>query len=124
MNLRTAFAILLVFFASSLAQAADPADTARKAGKIVVADFTLGLCKMCKQQKGILDETLPQYGNKVVLQVVMVNKESAVVDKYNVSMIPAILFFDGNGKLVGRFDGVVTPKSKIEKQLEAMGLSR
>jgi thioredoxin-like negative regulator of GroEL len=103
---------------------ADPADTARKTGRVVIADFTLGLCKMCKQQKAILDELLPLYGDKVVLQVVMMNKETAVADRYGVSMIPTLLFFDATGKLAGRFDGVVTPKDKIEKQLSAMGVSK
>lgn len=103
----------------------DPAENAKKSGKVVIADFTLGgICKMCIEQKAVLDEVLPAYGDQVVLQFVHVGKEASTVDRYNVSTIPALLFFDKTGKLVGRFDAVVTPASKIEKQLSSMGVSK
>lgn len=103
----------------------DPADTAKRSGKVVIADFTLGgICKMCKEQMAVLDEVMPAYGDKVILQLVHVGKEAVTVDRYNVSTIPALVFFDANGKVAGRFDGVVTPKGKIEKQLSSMGVSK
>lgn len=101
--------------------APDPADLAREAGKPVIADFGLGLCKQCKQQKATLDEIEAAYGGRIVVRMVMVNRESALVDRYKVELIPTLIFFDAAGKETFRKVGPL-PYKEIRDQLARMGV--
>ena len=102
----------------------DPAEMARKAGKPVVADFTLGMCRKCKEQALVLEEVRKQYGDRIVVRIVATQREPKLVDKYEVSTVPLLVFFDAAGKAVARFEGEVAPKAKIEKQLATMGVAK
>lgn len=99
----------------------DPADLARESGKPVIADFGLGLCKQCKQQKATLDEVEAAYGDRIVVRMVMVNRESALVDRYKVELIPTLVFFDAAGKEAFRKVGPL-PYKEIRDQLARMGV--
>lgn len=120
-----AFALLLLAIVPALAQAApalpDPADQARESGKPLIADFGLGLCKQCKQQKAALDEIEAAYGDRIVVRMVMVNREQALVDRYKVELIPTLVFFDPAGKEVFRKVGPL-PYKEIRDQLARMGV--
>lgn len=102
----------------------DPAEMARKAGKVVVADFTLGLCRKCKEQALVLESVKARYGDRILIRVVSTQREPELVDRYEVSTVPLLLFFDPSGKAVARFEGAVSPLAKIEKQLATMGVRK
>ena len=107
--------------AHGAAAAPDPADLARDAGKPVIADFGLGLCKQCKQQTATLKEIEAAYGDRVVVRMVMVNREQALVDRYKVELIPTLVFFDPAGKEAFRKVGPL-PYREIRDQLARMGV--
>ena len=120
-----ASALLMLAIVPCLAHGAtaspDPADLARDAGKPVIADFGLGLCKQCKQQTATLKEIETAYGDRVVVRMVMVNKEQALVERYNVELIPTLVFFDPAGKETFRKVGPL-PYKEIRDQLARMGV--
>lgn len=120
-----ALALLLLAIVPAAVQAApalpDPADQARESGRPLIADFGLGLCKQCKQQKAALDEVEAAYGDRIVVRMVMVNREQALVDRYKVELIPTLIFFDSTGKEVFRKVGPL-PFKEIRDQLARMGV--
>jgi thioredoxin 1 len=124
---RAFLALVLLLFAisSGPAHAApssiDPADQARQAGKPLIADFGLGLCKQCKQQKATLAEIEAAYGDRIVVRMVMVNREQALVDRYQVELIPTLVFFGKDGKEAFRKVGPL-PYDEIRDQLARMGV--
>jgi thioredoxin-like negative regulator of GroEL len=99
----------------------DPADLARDAGRPVIADFGLGLCRQCKQQSSTLKEIEAAYGDRVFVRMVMVNREQALVDRYKVELIPTLVFFDPAGREAFRKVGPL-PYKEIRDQLARMGV--
>jgi thioredoxin-like negative regulator of GroEL len=100
-----ALALLLPLLVSSPALAADrPPDTeltrlARSEGKVVIADFGIGTCKTCKQQKVVLDNIARDYEGKVVIRIVNIYKEQELAAVYEIQQVPTLLFFSPRGEI-------------------------
>lgn len=94
---------------------------AREKGKVVIADFGLGLCRQCKAQAAILEKVGKVYGDKVVVRMVPVNKEQALVARYGVETIPHLVFLDSAGEVRFRKTGVMS-FDDIAAQLSRMGV--
>lgn len=102
--------------------AADPlAALARERGRVVIADFGLGMCRQCKAQAAILEDVARVYGAKVVIRMVAVNKEQALTERYGVETIPHLVFLDPSGAVRFRRTGV-TGFGEIAAQLRRMGV--
>ncbi len=107
--LLAALALLLTLLAAFVVPAGAPAadrppDTeltrlARSEGKVVIADFGLGTCKTCKQQKVVLDNIARDYEGKVVVRIVNVYKEQELAAAYDIQQIPTLLFFSPGGEI-------------------------
>lgn len=95
---------------------------ARERGRVVIADFGLGLCRQCKAQAAILDKVGEVYGDKVVVRMVPVNKEQGLTARYGVETIPHLVFFDPSGDIRLRRTGVMSFED-IAAQLKRMGVS-
>ncbi len=95
---------------------------ARERGRVVIADFGLGLCRQCKAQSAILDKVGEVYGDKVVVRMVPVNKEQALVARYGVETIPHLVFLDPAGEVRFRKTGVMSFED-IAAQLSRMGVT-
>ena len=94
---------------------------AKSAGKPLIADFGLGFCMQCKKQAAILEEIRKFYGDKVVLRMVNVNMEQTLTSRYEVELIPTLVFFDGTGKVVLKKVGPIG-YDEIRNQLSRMGV--
>ncbi len=95
---------------------------ARERGRVVIADFGLGMCRQCKAQAAILDKVGEVYGNKVVVRMVPVNKEQALTARYGVETIPHLVFLDPAGEVRFRRTGVMS-FDDIAAQLKRMGVA-
>lgn len=95
---------------------------ARDKGRIVIADFGLGLCLQCKNQAAILDRVKGVYGDKVVVRMVPVNKEQDLTARYGVERIPHLVFLDPAGEVRFRRTGVMS-FDDIAAQLRRMGVA-
>jgi thioredoxin 1 len=124
--------LVLILFLLMGALGADPSSAsppptdelvalAKSGGKPVIADFGLGFCLQCKKQAATLEEIRKAYGDKVVLRMVNVNKEQALTSRYEVELIPTLVFFDAAGKVVLKKVGPIG-YDDICKQLSRMGV--
>jgi len=94
---------------------------ARSAGKVVIADFGLGICATCKQQMKVLDNIAGDYRGKVVVRFVHVNRERALADFHLVTEVPTLLFYRPDGSTALRQVGGMN-YLQIADQLERMGV--
>jgi thioredoxin-like negative regulator of GroEL len=94
---------------------------ARSNSRVLIADFGLGLCRQCKTQSEILDKVRTTYRDKVIVRMVHVNKEQALTARYQVEMIPHLVFFDPSGNVTLRKTGVMSYED-VSAQLSRMGV--
>jgi thioredoxin-like negative regulator of GroEL len=102
--------------------AADPlAAQARSGKKVFIADFGLGTCFSCRQQKKVLDNIDNDYRGKVFIRFVHVSKEAAIADLHGVTEVPTLLFYAADGSIAMRQVGGMN-YLQIAAQLEKMGV--
>ena len=94
---------------------------ATSAGKPVIADFGLGFCMQCREQSKTLERIRRTYGAKVAVRMVNVGKEQALTSRYEVELIPTLVFFDAAGKAVLKKVGPMKYDA-IRDQLSRMGV--
>lgn len=95
---------------------------ARSRDRVLIADFGLGMCRQCKAQSEVLDKVKAVYKENVLVRMVHVNKEPALTARYQVEMIPHLVFFDPSGKIALRKTGVMSYED-ISAQLSRMGVT-
>ncbi len=94
---------------------------AKSRGKPVIADFGLGICMQCKKQSATLEEIRETYGDKVIVRMVNVGKEGELTKRYEVELIPTLVFIDRKGKIVLKKVGPLG-YDEIRSQLSRMGV--
>ncbi len=94
---------------------------AKSREKPVIADFGLGICMQCKKQSAILEEIRETYGDKVIVRMVNVGKEGELTKRYEVELIPTLVFIDPKGKIVLKKVGPLG-YDEIRSQLSRMGV--
>ncbi|MCX6209192.1 MAG: thioredoxin domain-containing protein [Bacteroidetes bacterium] len=75
--------------------------------KIVIIDFNAVWCGPCKRLTPILDALEKQYGNKIKIVKVDVDKNKFISDYFRIESIPLLHFYK-NGKLVNQIEGLPT----------------
>lgn len=94
---------------------------AKSRGKPVIVEFGLGICMQCKKQSATLEEIRETYGDKVVVRMVNVGKEGELTKRYEVELIPMLVFIDRKGKIVLKKVGPLG-YDEIRSQLSRMGV--
>ena len=94
---------------------------AKSAGKPVIADFGLGFCMQCRKQAETLERVRKTYGEKVTIRMVNAVKEQALMSRYEVEMVPTLLFIDAAGNVVLKKVGPMG-YGAIRDQLSRMGV--
>lgn len=81
------------------------------AGKPQVVKFSSKLCIDCKKLKKGFDELKPQYSNQITFteyDVQLSDKETTdAINKYNINLVPTVIFIDKNGKEIKRTEGFI-----------------
>jgi thioredoxin 1 len=89
-----------------------PADDAVQAalalGKPVVAEFGSVSCVSCREVKPILAELQRTHGAKLTVVDVDVLKERQYLSRYRIQLMPTQVFFDAQGREIGRHMGKIT----------------
>jgi thiol-disulfide isomerase/thioredoxin len=70
-------------------------------GKITVVDFYADWCGPCKQMAPVLDKLVSGKSDVVLKKIDIVNWDSAVAKKYDITSIPNVRVFDKQGRMVG-----------------------
>jgi len=94
---------------------------AKSAGRPVIADFGLGFCMQCKKQAETLERVRKAYDGKVTIRMVNAVKEQALMSRYEVELIPTLVFFDAEGNVVLKKVGPMGYDA-IRDQLSRMGV--
>lgn len=69
-----------------------------KGDKPVILDLYATWCPPCKKLSPILEEIQKQYGNKIQIYKIDVDKEPQLAQLFNASSIPLMIFIPKNGK--------------------------
>jgi len=94
---------------------------ATSGGKPVIADFGLGFCMQCKKQAETLERVRKAYGEKLIIRMVNAVKEQALMARYEVEMVPTLVFIDAAGNVVLKKVGPMGYDA-IRDQLSRMGV--
>lgn len=83
-------------------------------GQPQVIKFSSKLCLDCKKIKKGFDELKPQYKDKITIIEYDVqlsdNTTKEAIDKYDISLVPTIIFIDKTGEETKRTEGFVETK--------------
>lgn len=101
----------------------DSAAIAASAGKPVVMEFSSPMCSECMKLNKVLDVVEPKYSNKIVFNKInaarMDRKTMKEVQKYDVKVVPTMVFIDCDGNVVSRTEGSMT-KDALTKHLDEL----
>jgi len=97
------------------------ATLAKSSGKPLIADFGLGFCMQCKKQAETLERVRKAYGDKVIVRMVNAVKEQGLMSRYEVEMVPTLVFIDAAGIVVLKKVGPLGYE-EIRDQLSRMGV--
>jgi thioredoxin 1 len=84
----------------------------------VLVDFWAPWCGPCRLLAPALDEIAREGGGRFLVAKVNVDEEPALMQRFNIRGIPALLFFSG-GELHHQVAGLIAKKAIVEK-LEAL----
>lgn len=74
----------------------------KPAGKPVVLEFSATWCGPCARQKPIYEEAIKKYGAQIDMRSIDVDENPELADRYHINAIPAFVFIDAYGKVVGK----------------------
>lgn len=86
-------------------------------GRPAVAKFHAEWCGPCKIYAPMFDSTVSEYGDRLKVVRIDIDKNPAVAKSFGVSAVPTTILFDKNGKNVETILGVQAPdmlKPKID----------
>lgn len=89
-------------------------ESAKEENSLVVADFWAEWCGPCKTMEPIIESLAEKLGDEVFFGKVNVEEERDAASQYQVSSIPAILFFK-EGELIERVVGARSEEDLEEK---------
>ena len=83
--------------------------------------ITSTMCGECVKMKKVLGQVEPSYSNDIVFERFDAGSSAAkpYVEKYNIQLVPTMLFFQKDGKLYKRIEGSI-PQSELEKYLKEL----
>lgn len=92
----------------------DELESAIKENSVVVVDFWAEWCAPCKTIEPIMESLAEKLGEKALFGKINVDEEREIAQEYQISSIPAILFFK-NGEVKDRAIGARTEEDLEEK---------
>jgi len=107
----------------ALAQTAPPPPVFPAKGLVTLADLGATECIPCKMMAPILRELAREYEGKAAVIFIDVWKNPAPAKQARIRVIPTQIFYDKEGREVGRHEGFLDKKS-IVAAFEKLGVKR
>ncbi|MBS1957189.1 MAG: thioredoxin family protein [Cyanobacteria bacterium SZAS-4] len=94
-----------------------PDKPTQKTARPIVYDFSASYCVPCKVIKPIFEEVQKEYKGRVDMEEIDAEdeKNKALVDKYQATAFPLIVFVDAHGKRTGDFNRKITKKELVDR---------
>ena len=93
------------------------------ANKPQVIKFTSLMCLDCKKLSAVMKDIYPKYSDKITLIEVQVQNNDDYtkkqVEKYNVTLVPTLIFINSKGKKVSKIEGFLE-KEKLDKLMKEL----
>jgi thioredoxin 1 len=105
--------------AAGLQPAGDAVQSALARGKPVVAEFGSVSCASCREMKPVLAELARVHGDRLTVVDVDVLKERHYLARYRIQLMPTQVFFDAQGREIGRHMGSITGDGILARLREA-----
>lgn len=105
------------------ATADDDVQRARKLGKPVVAEFGANSCENCREMKLVLGALAREHGERVTVVNIDLVKYGGYASRYNIQLIPTQMFFDAQGREIGRHTGKISGKEILARLGVSAGAS-
>jgi thioredoxin 1 len=86
--------------------------------QVIIVDFSAEWCGPCKLMSPVVELIASQFGNKVVVGKLDIDKDGATATRFDIRNLPTFLFFK-EGKLMDKVVGAV-PKSVLEQKVTAL----
>lgn len=88
-----------------------------------IIKFTSLMCLDCKKLGTVIKEVYPKYSDKITLVEIQVQNEDAYtkaqVEKYDVTLVPTLIFINSKGKKVNKTEGFIN-KERLEKLMKEL----
>ena len=90
--------------------------------KAKIVKFSSPMCSECKEMNVELDKAMKDYKNSVIIEEINVVENvgkgvkynKAAIKKYNVSLVPTIVFLDKEGNTIKKYEGLVKSDEIVE----------
>ena len=90
--------------------------------KAKIVKFSSPMCSECKEMSIELDKAMKNYKNSVIIEEINVVENvgkgvkynKAAIKKYNVSLVPTIVFLDKQGNTIKKREGLVKSDEIVE----------
>jgi len=86
-----------------------------------VLDFGRGKCTMCKMMMPIMAELKQEYAGRVHFEVIDIDEQPQLTEKYAIELIPTQVFLSAKGDVLFKHEGFM-PKEDIVAKLREAGL--
>jgi thioredoxin 1 len=90
-------------------------------GLVTMVDLGAKKCVPCKMMAPILDELKTEYADRAAIVFIDVWMNPDAGRRFGIRAIPTQIFFDAEGKEVGRHEGFLD-KASIVKELQNLGV--
>ena len=94
----------------------NPTEWVYEGDKPCIIDFYADWCGSCKRVAPILEELAKEYGDKIIIYKIDVDKENELAATFGIQSIPTILFVPVKG--VPQISQGALPKSEFIKQID------
>jgi len=112
---------LIAYFALARPDVSMAAKKVSDANKPQIIKFTSLMCLDCKKLDKVFKEVYPKYSDKITLVEVPVQSETeytkAQIEKYNVTLVPTMVFLNAKGQKQLKTEGFVE-KAQLQKYMK------
>lgn len=117
------FVLPLIAYAVLSGTKVESATQEHVSGKPQIVKFSSKLCSDCKKMKGVFEAVMPQYSGTVEVIEYDIEKNDKnindAIDKYDVDLVPTVVYIDKNGKVVRKTEGYID-KHKFEAYVKEL----
>lgn len=93
----------------------DPVALALAAGKPAVIEFGANACVSCREMKPVLAALAQSHGDRITVADVDILKERGYISRYQIRLMPTQVFFDAQGREIGRHMGKIGGDDILER---------